>query len=149
MGRPAKPTKLKLLHGEKNKKRINKKEPKPAPIVPKCPAWLDKDAKAELKRASKELSMLGLLSKIDMAAFAAYCSCYSRFKNASQKIQKEGMVREAPSGYPVQSPYLSILNKALTDMKSYLVEFGMTPSSRTRISVDRDDKDDDFGKLLD
>ena len=148
-GPKPKPTKLKLLHGEKNKDRINLKEPKPAPVVPKCPAWLNKDAKVEWKRISKELSILGLLTRMDMAALAAYCDCYSRFKNASKQLQKHGMIIKAPSGYPVQSPYLSILNKALTDMKSYLIEFGMTPSSRTRISVEGNDKDDDFGKLLD
>ena len=148
-GTKPKPTSLKLLHGENRTERLNLNEPKPESTPPRCPSWLNKDAKAEWRRISKELDVLGLLTRVDLAALAAYCDCFSRFKQASLKLQEEGMVIKAPSGYPVQSPHLSILNKALSDMKSYLVEFGMTPSSRTRISVDKEKKEDEFSKLLD
>lgn len=148
-GPKPKPTKLKLLHGVVNKKRINLKEPKPAPVVPKCPAWLSKYAKEEWKRISKELSILGLLTRIDAAAMAAYCDCFGRWREASEGLQEHGMVKEAKTGYLQQTPYVSIINSALRDMKSFLVEFGMTPSSRTRIVVDKPDEGDDFGDLLD
>ena len=142
-GRKPKPTKLKILHGENNKKRINSNEPKPKPAIPTCPSWLSKDAKKEWRRISKELDVLGLLTKMDMAALAGYCDSYGRFSEASKKLQEHGMIIKAPSGYPVQSPYLSILNAALKSMKSFLVEFGMTPSSRTRIFVGGKKLDED------
>lgn len=40
---------------------------------------------------------------------------------------------KAPSGFPVQSPFLAIANKALEQMTKLMIEFGMTPSSRTRV----------------
>ena len=134
-GTKPKPTKLKLLHGEKNKDRINKNEPKPPPVAPKCPEWLTGEAKKEWKRIAKDLEVLGLLTRLDMAALAGYCDAYGRWVEASRKLQEEGLVVKAKSGYPMQSPYLSIINTAIKDMKSFLVEFGMTPSSRSRITV--------------
>jgi phage terminase small subunit len=44
-------------------------------------------------------------------------------------------VIKAPSGYPIASPYLSIANTAMAQMTRLLVEFGMTPSSRSRVAV--------------
>lgn len=40
-GRPRKPTALKLLEGDIHKKRMNMNEPKPRPIVPDPPKWLE------------------------------------------------------------------------------------------------------------
>jgi phage terminase small subunit len=36
---------------------------------------------------------------------------------------------------------LSIANKAIEQMKAFLIEFGMTPSSRSRIGVKGDGSD--------
>ncbi len=41
----------------------------------------------------------------------------------------------APSGYPVQSPYLLIANKAMEQMEKMLSHFGMSPSTRTKVQV--------------
>ena len=144
-----KPTKLKLLHGERNKDRINLKEPKPKPVVPKMPSWLNKYAKKEWKRIVPELKSLGLLTQIDRAALSAYCDAYGRWREASEGLQKHGMVWEASSGYLQQTPYVSMVKNALADMMKCLTEFGMTPSSRTRIVVDTEKDDDSFEKLLD
>ena len=140
------PTHLKVLEGVQNKKRINDKEPKPFPKAPDPPKFLDHIATNEWKRIAPELEKLGLLTGIDMSALAAYCDQFSRWVQATEKIQNEGMIISAPSGYPVQSPYLSIANKALDSMKKFLTEFGMTPSSRTRIRTNAGD--DDTGEEL-
>ena len=134
-GTKPKPTKLKLIEGV-GKHRINQKEPMPRPVAPECPDFLSDTAKGEWARISGELETIGLLTKIDMAALAGYCDAFGRWVDASLMIQKHGMIIKAPSGYPIQSPYLSIVNTAIKDMKSFLVEFGMTPSSRSRINVE-------------
>ena len=129
------PTVLKLVKGEKKKSRINKNEPKPELKVPVCPHWLSGRAKHEWRRMVKELEPLGLLTKIDRAALAGYCDAYGRWADASQMLQKTGLIVKTPNDYPVQNPVLSIINKALAEMKGFLTEFGMTPSSRARVSV--------------
>jgi phage terminase small subunit len=36
----------------------------------------------------------------------------------------------------MQSPYLAVANKSMEQMRQLLTEFGMSPASRTRLSVD-------------
>lgn len=134
-GRRPKPTALKELEGNPGKRRLNAEEPKPSGI-PTCPKHLDKSAKAEWKRISRELITLGLLTSVDRAALAAYCSAWSRWISAEENVQKFGAVIKSPkSGYPVQNPYIGISNTALDQMRKFLIEFGMTPASRSRLHV--------------
>lgn len=44
-GRKPKPTALKILEGNPGKRKLNAKEPTPLKKAPKCPAWLDAEAK--------------------------------------------------------------------------------------------------------
>lgn len=143
-GRKPIPTNLHILRGNPGKRPLNENEPKPANEKPRCPSHLSEEAKKEWRRMSDKLHKLGLLTEIDGAALAAYCQAYGRWVEAEQNVKKYGMVMLSPDkGWPVQSPYLSIANKALEQMHKYLTEFGMTPSSRSRIVVSKQDKNDD------
>ena len=142
------PTALKLLHGERNKKRINLREPKPAPIAPGCPIHLDRISKAEWKRVAPELEQLGILSRIDRAALAAYCQTYARWVQAEKELQKEGsLFIVTEKGYMLPHPLTGVAHKALLAMHRFLTEFGMTPSSRSRIVVKPPGDDDQEGLL--
>jgi len=135
-GRKPTPTALKTLAGNTGKRAVNKSEPKFSG-VPTCPKHLDKAARAEWKRVSAELSICGLLTTVDRAALAAYCSAWSRWVAAEEQIAAQGLVIISPkSGYPVQNPYVGIANTSLDIMRKFATEFGMTPSSRSRISVE-------------
>ncbi len=135
-GRRPKPTALKTLAGNPGKRALNNSEPKPSGI-PTCPRHLDKEAKAEWRRVSGELLTLGLLTTIDRAALAGYCSAWSRWVAAELSIQKFGTVIKSPkSGYPVQNPYVGIANTALDLMRRFATEFGLTPASRSRLHVE-------------
>jgi P27 family predicted phage terminase small subunit len=126
---------LKTLEGNPGKRPINKNEPQPGGF-PNCPRHLSNEAKAEWKRISKELSRLGLLTSVDRAALAAYCSAYGRWVEAERGLQKSAaLIVKAPSGQPIQNPFVSIINAALDQMRKFLTEFGMTPSSRSRLQV--------------
>jgi P27 family predicted phage terminase small subunit len=140
-GPPPKPTALKTLAGNPGHRPLNHAEPQPTG-VPKCPPHLDKDAKKEWKRISKELIALGLLTEVDRAALAAYCSAWSRWVAAEEHIAKLGLVVKAPSGYPINNPYVGIANVAMDQMRRFLIEFGLTPASRSRIHIDQKQKSD-------
>jgi P27 family predicted phage terminase small subunit len=141
-GRKPKPSALHELEGTRNRRKTN--EPKPTG-VPICPKHLDKTAKQEWKRISAELLSLGLLTSVDRAALAAYCTAWSRWCDAEANIQKDGPVCVSPkSGYPMQSPWVGIANTSMQMMHRFLSEFGMTPASRSRISVaNADDSGED------
>lgn len=149
-GRKPKPTALKLLEGNPGKRPLNAKEPKPEKKAPRCPSWLEPEAKKEWKRMSKTLETMGVLTQVDGAAFAGYCQAYARWKEAEEFLTKHGTIFKTPSGYIQQVPQVSIAQTYLKVMKDFCSEFGLTPAARTRIQIDADagDAGDPMDDLL-
>jgi P27 family predicted phage terminase small subunit len=54
---------------------------------------------------------------------------------AMEQVQKYGTMVKSPGGFPIQSPYLAIVNRQAEIMMRIASEFGFTPASRSRISV--------------
>jgi P27 family predicted phage terminase small subunit len=133
-GRKPKPSHIKKLEGNPGGRKLNDKEPTPTPELLPCPPHITGDAKAEWERISPKLYRLGLLSEIDGAALAGYCQSYAIWADATRNMEKLGYIVEI-NGHPQQSPYYNVMNRALKEMKAFMVEFGMTPSSRSRISA--------------
>ncbi len=132
-GRRPKPTAIKRLEGNPGRRRLNRREPKPDPTMPEPPALLEGEARAEWDRMAPLLHKLTLLTKVDGAALALHCLAWERLVIAQAKLREHGQVVFSPNGCPIQSPYLAIVNKASEQVMRALVEFGMTPSSRSRI----------------
>src|SRR4051812_27624862 len=91
-GPPAKPTKLKLVEGTFRQDRGSINEAKPEVAIPPIPKDLTDEAKVEWIRISEELQMVGLLSRIDRAALAAYCESWARWRVAEAKLRETGLV---------------------------------------------------------
>lgn len=142
-GRKPKPTAIKELEGNPGKRALNKNEPAPEKKAPRCPTWLEPEAKKEWKRLAKQLGNLGILTEIDMASFAGYCQAYARWKEAEEFITKHGTIVKTPSGYWQQVPQVSIAQTYLKTMSRFCEQFGLTPSSRSRLSVDGESEVDD------
>ena len=70
---------------------------------------------------------------VDMAAFAGYCQAYARWKEAEEFISQHGSIVKTPSGYWQQVPQVSIAQTYLKIMNRFAEQFGLTPSSRSRI----------------
>ena len=149
-GRKPKPTALKELEGNPGKRQLKANEPKPKAKAPSCPKWLDDDAKKEWRRLSKHMEQMGILTEIDMAAFAGYCQAYSRWKAAEEFISKHGSIVKTPSGYWQQVPQVSIAQQYLKQMSKFCEQFGLTPASRSRIVADTKQNEyiDEMDKLL-
>ena len=146
-GRKPKPTALKVLEGNPGKRPLNTKEPKPKSKAPKCPNWLEAEAKKEWRRMSKHLELMGLLTEVDMAAFGGYCQAYARWKEAEEFISKHGSIVKTPSGYWQQVPQVNIASNYLKIMGKFCEQFGLTPSARSRIVADK--SSDDFDVMED
>jgi P27 family predicted phage terminase small subunit len=139
------PTKLHILRGNpsNNKQRIDmSKEPQPKirKRVPKPPIALkrcgDMVAHKEWRKIAKKLFRLGLLADVDESALMAYCVKFSKWWEAEQHVYEHGHVLINRYGDVVKNPSVEIANKNLNLMHKYLVEFGLTPSSRCRIKYD-------------
>lgn len=134
-GRRPTPTRLKVLAGNPGKRPLNTNEPKPEVAIPECPIELGPVARKEWERLVSELAALRILTHLDRAALAAYCGAYAMWAEATEAIQKFGTMVKSPTGYPVQSPYVSIANRQAEIMMRIASEFGFTPASRSRISA--------------
>lgn len=70
---------------------------------------------------------------LGLAAFAGYCQAYARWKEAEEFITQHGSIVKTPSGYWQQVPQVSIAQTYLKIMNRFAEQFGLTPSSRSRI----------------
>lgn len=151
-GRKPLPGVVHLLRGNPGKRPIKLDDFSPAVEVPRCPAHLDGEAKKEWRRISAELERYGLISGVDRAALAMYCTAWGRYVQAEAMIAEQaaaspkgaGLLIKSPNGFPVQSPWLSISNRAIEQCKALLAEFGMSPAMRSRVRATRPETPDMF-----
>ena len=147
-GRKPKPTTLRIIEGNREHRPLNEKEPKPRPVAPECPEWLKGEGRKVWENLAPKLEKLGILTEIDGPAFAALCQCYGRFVEAEKKVDDEGTVQSiGENGYRQQIPEISISQKYLAQARALLAEFGGTPSSRSRLSIETS-KGDEFDEFL-
>lgn len=107
-GRKPKPTALKILEGAQPC-RINRNEPVIPPSSLDPPGWLTGDAVEHWQELAPILARAGLFTGGDRAALAVLCDDYRR-------------LRSDPDD-----------SKARDRYRRMLIEFGLTPSSRSRI----------------
>lgn len=156
VGRKPKPTALRELEGNRGKRPLNQNEPKPQATLPSCPRHLNKPARREWHRIAPELLRMGLLTKVDRAALAGYCQCYGRWVEAERKLKelaglsvdKVPYLYKTTNGNLIISPLLIVANKSLEQMYRFMVEFGLTPASRSRITLGGPEGDDALDQML-
>jgi P27 family predicted phage terminase small subunit len=130
--RETKPKGLMEITSSQHKLPPETKETKPTRIL-ECPAELGPIARQEWDRIVGELTSLGVLSSFDRGPLAAYCIAYALWIEAIEMVQKHGAMIKSPKGFPIQSPYLSTVNRQAEIMLRIASEFGFTPASRSRI----------------
>lgn len=91
---------------------------------------------------------MGLLTKADRSALAAYCQSWARWVAAEQKLAKEGEVLETDKGYHYVNPWAGIANKALDNVRQFAIHFGLTPAARGRINLPEKPSADPFEEFL-
>lgn len=78
----------------------------------------------------------GLLKDLDASVFTVWVVAFDLYQEASDKVTRTGMLIKAPNtGVPMQSPYLSIVNKQAQIMMKAAAEMGFTPASRSRVVI--------------
>lgn len=139
---------MKKLEGNPGKRALNNKEPKPETAIPACPAHLKGAAKTEWNRITKELFVLGIVSKIDRAALAVCCTAWADYVKACNKLEKQGEVIISEKGGMYQNPWVAIKKRSMDQVQKFYAEFGMTPSGRSRIKVDAPSEEDEMAGYL-
>jgi P27 family predicted phage terminase small subunit len=144
-GPPPQPTYLRLLKGNPSRRPINPREPQPrqTEAPPNAPDYLTGYAADEWYRMSPELHRLGLLSVLDVSTLAIYCQAYGRWRTAEELLAEiakrgdvtRGLLVKGPYGDARANPLLRISRAAAEQMLSAAAHFGLTPSTRARLSA--------------
>ena len=147
-GRKSKPTRLKQLAGKPGHRRLPKNEPKPEPGIPAPPISVEEDriALLEWNRIVPLLARMRILSRIHMAALAAYCMSFSEWQRAEKDIRKNGLILQDALDSVKRNPAVVVSNHAKAHMRAFLVEFGLTPSAQSRINVSSSEETDKQAK---
>jgi P27 family predicted phage terminase small subunit len=85
----------------------------PPPDPPPPPTCLDAVAAEKWRQIFGEIKAD---SFGDRDLLEVYCTTWARWKEAEALVAELGTVIKSPSGYPCQSPYLSIANRAAADL---------------------------------
>lgn len=140
-GRKPTPTATRRLEGNPGKRRVNAEEPVPPPpdaaTFDAAPVELEgfPGAVAEWLRLAPMLRTCRQITAADRGALIALCLEWARYIDATRKVATLGLVVKAPSGYPMTNPYLSIATRALAGCNKLWPELGLTPASRTRVTM--------------
>lgn len=147
-GPAPKPTILKRIAGNPGQRPLNDNEPSFEQDEIHIPHYLVEDEKMEWVRLAPMLVQVGLLTEGDEIALAILCAKLVRWKRARRRLAKSGELYVTDKGNQIQHPNVGIVNRLEADITRLITEFGLTPSSRSRISVASDEEDKSLAAIL-
>jgi P27 family predicted phage terminase small subunit len=132
-GRKQLPTKLKLMRGTARAHRLNPAEPmptagEPAPLESLTPAAL-----AHFRQLTEKLSAVRVLTVNDGPALSALAQSLADYEEATVELAKPGAKVVKTEKGLVRSPWAVLQKQALDQMQRGFTDFGLTPSSRSKI----------------
>lgn len=133
------PRNLRLLIGGRSASpdRVNDKEPTPVVKLPRAPTGMDKRDRVYWREFCSRLKELNCASQSDAGAIEIWVKARRRWKDAYDNVDRYGMLipgGSAKNPQPRRNPLLTEIHKAEQTMLKIETEFGMTPSSRTRVA---------------
>lgn len=87
------------------------------------------------RRLADDLIDLGIMTDVDVPAFVLMAEHYGIARNAATEIAEQGMTTQDEHGMQRKHPLLQVFRDSSAAFRSYAAEFGMTPSSRSRLNV--------------
>src|SRR5512146_3571476 len=159
MGNLPKPTKLKILEGNRGHRPLNTAEPHPTVGIPKPPRWLRAFPLAvkEWRREAKILNDMGILTLADASVLAQHAYLGAELQQLAADIQKEGRTVEV-KGLNKHFETIVLNVKAnpkcvqqanlLKDYRALGSALGLDPTGRTRLKVEPDKPASKFMGLI-
>lgn len=136
-----KPTMLKILEGDfiKNPQRRNHNEPVPDVAIPEIPTTLGEYGREEWIKVTKEMQELGVISRIERGALERYCLNWQMCRECEDQVAKDGRFYHTEKGDIREHPASKAARDYSRECFRALVEFGMTPCSRSKLHVKKKD----------
>jgi P27 family predicted phage terminase small subunit len=89
-----------------------------------------------------------VLTKNDLDVLEIYCEAYATWKESTLDLRLNGLTQPTNFGTRQPSPYVAICNSAFIQIKALIVQLGLSPSARARLSpIDTEEGEDDWANL--
>lgn len=153
-GRKPKPLSQQIAEGDPRRKGKRKlaaekeREPKAARGLPECPDHLEDRARQAWDFWREELVAMRLDSRPDAMMLEGACVNYAKAVKAELMLNEQGLVVAQPVvdaagnrvGWKVKNhPANAIANAAWRNVRAFCSEFGLSPVSRTRLTIEKAD----------
>lgn len=135
-GPKPKPTHQKKLEGNPGKRKLNEAEPQPAGDLRAPPEWFDKEHK-DVWNYALSCCPKGLMRRLDWAVLEVWVCAYIQHKEAAELLRSEPYLVETVSGGVRANPLVAIQRTAAQTLIKTAEQMGFTPSSRSRIVLEK------------
>ena len=133
------PTRLKQLRGTLRRDRTNVREPKPLVRIPPCRRSLPASVRAMYRRLSRILAPLRVVTVADGLALELASSVLVEYETNARVVLEQGSTYEATTAAGAvmhrARPEQAIAADAWRRAATMLQQFGLTPSSRSKVEV--------------
>lgn len=111
-----------------------------------APKWMSADAKKEWKRVFPILIRRRILTVADLGSLENYCVAVGQVREMERVLQTEGYTYQGETG-PKRHPATAIQSDAMTRARLLAAELGLTPVSRSRPAVRKEEDDEEPSPL--
>jgi P27 family predicted phage terminase small subunit len=132
-GRKPIPAHLKLVTGKGAKMNVDTKPPVAPAGFPDPPDTLSSRARKQWPNVVATLSKMGVIAPSDWMAVEQLCEARADWFDARDAIEEQGAVFTSMTGVIKANPAVAMRNDAARRIASLMAEFGLTPSSRTKV----------------
>lgn len=165
-GRPPKPIQIRRIQGNPGRRPLPENEPQPPAGEVNAPSWLTARGKRAWREMQPVLEAMHLLTTADTQALSLLCDAYAEYIEARAVIKKLGptyetvrvlawATNEAGDEEPSVTstmvrarPEVAIASDAWRRVSLMLQQFGMTPSSRSKVQATAPAERDPLGEFL-
>ena len=137
-GRKPKPSVFKKMNGSAahDPQRVNAREPDAAAAGPVMPAGWGGELASAWEWLAAQAKQYQIFSASYQVAMEEFCRNWAMLKAAENEINTNGLVVSDANGNPKRNPAAADLHKSADNLHRYLAEFGITPSSKQRITAE-------------
>ena len=145
------PTTMKLARGNPGKRALNQNEPTFSEEMPVAPEWLSPRAQKVFTLLATRLNEMGYASASHTESLALAAMRQEEIERCNEILTKHGYsykVKTDRGGTAIKPrPEVAMRGDAARHLHSLLAEFGLTPSSATKIVVPHKQKKNPFRAL--
>jgi P27 family predicted phage terminase small subunit len=129
-----KPVELHIFHGTYRQDRHGNMR---FPVrIPKCPKGMTPTSRKHWRRLAKLLDRAGIIGEVDGLSLRLLAESIDLYLTASEKMAAHGLIAKTTNGNVIQSPFLTIRNRAWEQIVKLAGSFGLHPEARNGMDFD-------------